>query len=563
MAVRLDSIQSFRRPSVLAGGGLQKPAVTQVPSPNHNDRPGGSKDITAVVLHHTSGGTLESNANYFKNPSAQVSSHYIVGKDGRIVQSVQDGKRSWHAGTSEFKGRNDVNDFSLGIEIVNAGTGSDPFPDSQYKSVIDLVAWMCQTYNIPVDRITGHKDIALPRGRKNDPAPNFDWNRVRSGVQAKLQGGSAPAAKPAAPAQPVAKVASADQGLYSVKDGDTLWGIAKKHLGNGSRWPEIYDLNKDKIKDPNVIGPGMVLRMPGGSKPVTSAQGTYTVKDGDTLYGIAKKLLGDGTRWPELYNLNKDKIKDPNVIYPGLVLRLSAESPKAEAPKPEAPKQETKPAPAPEKKPEAPKAPDLSTCPIGTLPTVPGTQPTKPAQPPVSQPKPPVTQPTKPVQPPVAQPKPPITKPAPQPVAPGEVGLAGGLRIGGSVAQTYLNSAISSGGIATGVMNGGFLYSIPGLLKSNVAVAAVVSGVTNALDFIKGRVTGKQAAAGFAADTVAYTGIGATSTAIGAAVGSVLGPVGTVGGFLVGSAVGMGLSWAYEKFGRSKIVGALTGLFGK
>ncbi|MNY02824.1 LysM domain/BON superfamily protein [compost metagenome] len=307
-----------------------------------------------------------------------------------------------------------------------------------------------------------------------------------------------------------------------------------------------------------MIHAGQVLAMPGTSKPVASAQGTYTVKDGDTLYGIAKKLLGDGTRWPELFELNKDKIKDPNVIYPGLVLRLAAEAPKAEAPKPE-----TKPAPAPEKKPEAPKAPDLSTCPIGTLPTVPGTQPTKPAQPPVSQPKPPGTQPTKPAQPPVSQPKPPVTKPVPQPVAPGEVGLAGGLRIGGSVAQTYLNSAISSGGIATGVMNGGFFQSIPGLLKSNVAVAAVISGVTNALDLLKGRVTGKQAAAGFAADTVAYTGIGATSTAIGAAVGSVLGPVGTVGGFVVGSVVGLGLSWAYEKFGRSKIVGALTGLFGK
>ncbi|MNT85746.1 hypothetical protein D3C72_2259390 [compost metagenome] len=83
------------------------------------------------------------------------------------------------------------------------------------------------------------------------------------------------------------------------------------------------------------------------------------------------------------------------------------------------------------------------------------------------------------------------------------------------------------------------------------------------MDFIKGRTTGKQAAAGFAADTVAYTGIGATSTAIGAAVGSVLGPVGTLGGFLVGSAVGIGLGWAYEKFGRSKIVGAIAGLFGK
>ncbi|MBO9540615.1 N-acetylmuramoyl-L-alanine amidase [bacterium] len=227
---------------VQAGGGLSKPAVTQVPSPNHNDRPGGGKDISAIVLHHTAGGTLDSVANFFKNSSAQVSSHYIVGKDGRIVQSVQDDKRSWHAGTSEFKGRNDVNDFSLGIEIVNDGNGRDPFPESQYKAVIDLVAWMCQTYNVPVDRITGHKDVALPRGRKNDPAPNFDWNRVRSGVEAKLKGASAPAqppkpaapaqpAKPAAPAQPAKPAAPAQPALQTVPIGSldslTLSGAAQ------------------------------------------------------------------------------------------------------------------------------------------------------------------------------------------------------------------------------------------------------------------------------------------------------------------------------------------------
>jgi N-acetylmuramoyl-L-alanine amidase len=190
---------------VQAGGGLQKPAVTQAPSPNFNERPGGSKDISAIVLHHTGGGTLESNIDYFKNPSSQVSSHYIVGKDGRIVQPVQDDKRAWHAGVSAFQGRSDVNDFSLGIEIVNTGSGSDPFTDAQYKSVIDLVAWMCQTYGVPLDRITGHKNVALPKGRKDDPAPNFDWNRVRSGVEAQLKGATAPAASaPAAPAQPAA-----------------------------------------------------------------------------------------------------------------------------------------------------------------------------------------------------------------------------------------------------------------------------------------------------------------------------------------------------------------------
>ncbi|HEY9897804.1 MAG TPA: N-acetylmuramoyl-L-alanine amidase [Pantanalinema sp.] len=223
---------------VQAGGGLQKPAVTQVPSPNFNDRPGGAKDISAVVLHHTAGGTLESNASFFQNASAEVSSHYIVGKDGRIVQSVADGKRAWHAGKSEFKGRDDVNDFSLGIEIVNTGSGSDPFTEAQYKSIIDLVAWMCQTYDVPLDRVTGHKDVALPRGRKNDPAPNFDWSRVRAGVEAKLKGASAPAqSAPPAPSapKPAAPAQSAAPKLQSVPLGSldslTLSSAAQAQLG--------------------------------------------------------------------------------------------------------------------------------------------------------------------------------------------------------------------------------------------------------------------------------------------------------------------------------------------
>ncbi|MFN3430772.1 MAG: N-acetylmuramoyl-L-alanine amidase, partial [Candidatus Sericytochromatia bacterium] len=148
----------------IGGGKVSKPSVVSMPSPNRNSR-GGAK-IDTIVLHHTAGGgTAQDVGRYFQNPANEVSSHYIVGKDGTIVQPVADGDRSWHAGPSEFKGRTDVNDFSLGIEIVNRGDGKDPYTDAQYVALGKLVAFMMSEYGIPMDRLTGHKDVALPRGR--------------------------------------------------------------------------------------------------------------------------------------------------------------------------------------------------------------------------------------------------------------------------------------------------------------------------------------------------------------------------------------------------------------
>src|SRR5687767_3009292 len=85
------------------GGGFAKPSVVSMPSPNRNSRNGAK--IDTIVLHHTAGGgTAQDVGRFFQNRSAAVSSHYIIGKDGTIVQPVDDGEAAWHAGTSEFKG---------------------------------------------------------------------------------------------------------------------------------------------------------------------------------------------------------------------------------------------------------------------------------------------------------------------------------------------------------------------------------------------------------------------------------------------------------------------------
>lgn len=107
-------------------------------------------------------------------------------------------------------------------------------------------------------------------------------------------------------------------GKYRVIDGDWLSKIAsmRKVYHNGSKWPMIYEANKDKIKNPNLIYPGWVLHIP------TLDQ--YEVVSGDALYLIASYLsiYSNARRWPEIYEANKDKIKDPDHIYPRQVLTV-------------------------------------------------------------------------------------------------------------------------------------------------------------------------------------------------------------------------------------------------
>lgn len=164
-----------------------KPAAVFLASPNQDERPEGMA-IDCIVIHDTESPGVRSAriiANHFLNPRSQVSAHYIIGKDGELVQCVEDERRAWHAGPSQLGDRVKVNDFSIGIELVNAQTGHDPFTDAQYDTLNRLVAHLMAKYQIPKDRIVGHKDIT-DRKSKNDPAENFDWNRFLAGVDGIL-----------------------------------------------------------------------------------------------------------------------------------------------------------------------------------------------------------------------------------------------------------------------------------------------------------------------------------------------------------------------------------------
>lgn len=162
--------------------------IAEAPSPNQDDRPAGC-GIEAIVVHDTEtpGVTRASTiANHFGNPRSQASSHYIIGKRGEVLQCVPDLKRAWHAGPSKFLGREHVNDFSIGIELVNAQTGRDPFTDAQYQSLIALTTDLVSRYHIPLDHIIGHRKITYYPQYRKDPADNFDWNRYLMGVRLML-----------------------------------------------------------------------------------------------------------------------------------------------------------------------------------------------------------------------------------------------------------------------------------------------------------------------------------------------------------------------------------------
>jgi N-acetyl-anhydromuramyl-L-alanine amidase AmpD len=167
-------------PAFQRKNGLRKPPVIVIPSPNFGARLQGER-IDTIVLHHTAMATAEGAMDILRDPREAVSSHYLLSRDGTLFQLVSDERRAWHAGTpSALHGEEcDVNSRSIGIEIDNEGDGDALFTEVQYTVLEQLVPWLARTYDVSPKNLVGHKDVALPVGRKDDPAPNFDFERIR------------------------------------------------------------------------------------------------------------------------------------------------------------------------------------------------------------------------------------------------------------------------------------------------------------------------------------------------------------------------------------------------
>lgn len=144
------------------------------PSPNSRARR--APAVTAVVIHDTGSRDAESAIGWLLNPASGVSAHYVVGRDGAVYNLVPEMACAFHAGASELHGVPNVNEYSIGIEVVDADDrGGDPYPEPQLAALAELVAACCLKYGIRLNRVVGHADVATPRGRKVDPGPDFPW----------------------------------------------------------------------------------------------------------------------------------------------------------------------------------------------------------------------------------------------------------------------------------------------------------------------------------------------------------------------------------------------------
>ncbi len=131
----------------------------------------GIRKANYVVIHFTGQDSIQQTLRTFSVLSTEVSSHYIVGKDGKIYHVVNDYMRSNHAGVGKWGNVIDMNSCSIGIEIDNNGT--EPYTDAEIKSLLALLSYLKKTYNIPTANFIGHQDFA-PK-RKPDPGPLFPW----------------------------------------------------------------------------------------------------------------------------------------------------------------------------------------------------------------------------------------------------------------------------------------------------------------------------------------------------------------------------------------------------
>jgi len=164
--------------------------VRRVESPNCDDRPAGT-EVSLLVVHSISlppgeygGDSIEKLFTNRLDPDAhpyfrqiegmKVSAHFLVRRDGRLIQFVPVHRRAWHAGVSSWRGRSACNDFSIGVELE--GTDDAAFEEAQYLALGELLARLRSA--LPLRDLAAHSDIAP--GRKTDPGPGFAWGRVLS-----------------------------------------------------------------------------------------------------------------------------------------------------------------------------------------------------------------------------------------------------------------------------------------------------------------------------------------------------------------------------------------------
>jgi len=152
--------------------------VIERPSPNHDER---GCAIDMLVLHYTGMTSAAAALERLCDPAAKVSSHYTIDEDGTVYAHVPEDRRAWHAGVSHWAGRDNVNNRSIGIELVNPGHewGYRAFPQAQVSALIRLAHGIVMRHPIAASQVVGHSDVAPMR--KEDPGELFPWEKLAQG----------------------------------------------------------------------------------------------------------------------------------------------------------------------------------------------------------------------------------------------------------------------------------------------------------------------------------------------------------------------------------------------
>ncbi|KIN64311.1 N-acetylmuramyl-L-alanine amidase, negative regulator of AmpC, AmpD [Sulfitobacter noctilucicola] len=156
--------------------------IVDHPSPNCGPRRNGLTP-SLIVIHYTAMESADAALNRLCDPAAEVSAHYLISNRGRVTQMVDENQRAWHAGAGSWRGVDDINSRSVGIELDN--TGKHPFSEPQMTALEELLRSIMERWAILPSGVIGHSDMAP--GRKSDPGLHFDWARLaRQGLAAPV-----------------------------------------------------------------------------------------------------------------------------------------------------------------------------------------------------------------------------------------------------------------------------------------------------------------------------------------------------------------------------------------
>ncbi len=189
-----------------------------------------------IVLHYTAMEGAQAALDRLCDPETEVSAHYLIGADGTVWQMVTEEDRAWHAGEGEWHGQTDINSRSIGIELDNAGT--HPFSEPQMAALGGLLRQIMTRWGITPDGVIGHSDMAP--GRKFDPGPRFDWQRLERQNLASLRGHEdGPQDKPV----DVFRAMARNAGFTAEVDDNTLLAAVRlryRPWGKGPLQPEDF-----------------------------------------------------------------------------------------------------------------------------------------------------------------------------------------------------------------------------------------------------------------------------------------------------------------------------------